>query len=183
MTEHTAPPGEIRTERLRLVPADPAVLRAALAGNDSLAEALSATVPPTWPPDLLGPEALEYTLVRLESDPAQRGWSMVLVLHEGESPTLIGSGGYKGPPDPGGTVEIGYSIVRDRRRRGYATEMVRGLVGRAFEDGRVLRVIAETLPELEPSIGVLRKCGFGEEPGGSEPGVLRFALERAAESR
>ncbi|HCU11539.1 MAG TPA: hypothetical protein DGB72_05365 [Gemmatimonadetes bacterium] len=40
--------------------------------------------------------------------------------------------------------------------------------------------IAETLPELEGSIGVLRKCGFTLIDGGSEPGVIRFELDRAA---
>jgi RimJ/RimL family protein N-acetyltransferase len=44
----------------------------------------------------------------------------------------------------------------------------------------VRRVIAETLPEREGSIGVLRKCGFTLIDGGSEPGVIRFELDRAA---
>jgi len=43
----------------------------------------------------------------------------------------------------------------------------------------VQRVIAETLPELTPSIGVLRKCGFRPVGEGSEPGVIRFELTRA----
>jgi len=41
-------------------------------------------------------------------------------------------------------------------------------------------VIAETLPELTPSIGVLRKCGFELIGEGSEPGVIRFERTRAA---
>jgi RimJ/RimL family protein N-acetyltransferase len=43
-------------------------------------------------------------------------------------------------------------------------------------------VIAETLPELTPSIGVLGKCGFHLIGEGSEPGVIRFELTRAAYS-
>jgi ribosomal-protein-alanine N-acetyltransferase len=94
---------------------------------------------------------------------------------------LIGSTGYKGPPSAEGTVEVGYSIVSDHRRRGYASEAVRGLVRHAFGVPEVRRVIAETLPELTPSIGVLRKCGFELVGEGSEPGVIRYELARTAD--
>jgi RimJ/RimL family protein N-acetyltransferase len=93
---------------------------------------------------------------------------------------LIGSAGYKGPPGKDGTVEVGYGIVSDHQRRGYASEAVRGLVKRAFELPGVRRVIAETYPELVPSIGVLRRCGFELTGDGSEPGVIRFELTRGA---
>jgi len=43
----------------------------------------------------------------------------------------------------------------------------------------VQRAIAEALPELTPSIGVLRKCGFRFIGDGAEPGVIRFELTRA----
>jgi RimJ/RimL family protein N-acetyltransferase len=56
---------------------------------------------------------------------------------------------------------------------------VRGLLSQAFALPAVHRVIAETLPELAPSIGVLRKCGFGLIGDGSEPGVIRYELTRA----
>ena len=60
-----------------------------------------------------------------------------------------------------------------------SSEAVRGLLGRAFADPVVRTVIAETLPELTPSIGVLAKCGFHLIGEGSEPGVIRFELTRA----
>jgi RimJ/RimL family protein N-acetyltransferase len=50
---------------------------------------------------------------------------------------------------------------------------------RAFGLPEVTRVIAETLPDLTPSIGVLKKCGFRLVGEGSEPGVIRFELTRA----
>jgi RimJ/RimL family protein N-acetyltransferase len=93
--------------------------------------------------------------------------------------TLIGSAGYKGPPSPDGSVEVGYGIVRDHQRKGYASEAVRGLLTHAFAVPAVQRIIAETFPELTGSIGVLRKCGFRPLGAGSEPGVIRFELRRA----
>ena len=169
----------IRTERLELVPATPASTRAALEGPPALAASLGVAVPDTWPPEFMDPPAFEYTLERLIGDPRQAGWWLhFVVLREGPAGrTLIGSAGYKGPPEDG-TVEVGYGIVRDHQRRGYATEVVHGLLARAFDVPEVQRVIAETLPELIPSIGVLRKCGFRPIGDGSEPGVIRFELTR-----
>lgn len=171
---------EIVTERLRLVPATPETTRAALAGPDALGAALDVLVPPTWPPEYLDEGSLRYTLERLAEGRAQQGWWLHFIVLKGDGTggTLIGSSGYKGPPAEG-TVEVGYGIVSDHRRRGYAAEATRGLMGKAFAVAEVRRVIAETLPELLPSIGVLEKCGFRFIGEGSEPGVIRYELTRA----
>jgi len=163
------------------VAATPELTLAALAGPRELAEGLGAAVPTTWPPMFLDAPALEYTLERLAEGPEQAGWWLyfVVVIDEAGSRTLVGSGGYKGPPTPDGTVEVGYGIVSDHQRRGYATETVHRLLDRAFALSEVHRAIGETLPELQPSIGVLLKCGFRLIGEGSEPGVIRFELTRA----
>ncbi|HYC33742.1 MAG TPA: GNAT family N-acetyltransferase [Gemmatimonadales bacterium] len=170
----------ITTERLELVPATAESIRAALEGEAALAACLGALVPATWPPEFLDAPALEYTRERLAEGPQEAGWWMYfVVLRQGPAGrTLIGSAGYKGPPKDA-TVEVGYGIVRDHQRQGYASEAVRALLRRAFEAPEVRRVIAETLPELIPSIGVLRRCGFRLIGEGSEPGVIRFELTRA----
>jgi RimJ/RimL family protein N-acetyltransferase len=62
---------------------------------------------------------------------------------------------------------VGYGIVSSHQRRGYATETVRGCSDRAFALPQVRRAIAETLPALTPSIGVLRQVRvplIGEGP-------------------
>jgi [ribosomal protein S5]-alanine N-acetyltransferase len=171
----------IRSERLELVPATVDLLSAALEGPSALEIALHTRVPPTWPPEFLDRPALEFTRDRLIETPGDREWWMYfVVLPAADERILIGSAGYKGPPTEDGTVEVGYGIVTDHRRHGYASEATRGLVARAFRLPEVRRVIAETLPELTPSIGVLRNCGFGLVGEGSEPGVIRFELTRAA---
>ena len=166
---------------IELVAATPELTSAALAGPRELSAGLGAAVPSTWPPMFLDPPALEYTLERLAQGPDQADWWLyfvVLVTDEG-CRTLVGSGGYKGPPAVDGTVEVGYGIVRDHQRCGYASDTVRALLNRALALPQVHRAIAETLPELGPSIGVLRKCGFRLIGEGSEPGVIRFELTRA----
>jgi RimJ/RimL family protein N-acetyltransferase len=96
---------------------------------------------------------------------------------------VVGAGGYMGPPKAGGAVEIGYSIVPERRRRGYAREAVDGWLAHAFADPRVGRVLAHTLPALAPSIAVLRSAGFVFGGAGADPqapSAARYVLTREA---
>lgn len=137
-------------------------------------------MPASWPPEFLDAESLQFTIDRLHEGPRQAGWWLhfVLVPSGQTDRTLIGSAGYAGPPSADGTVEIGYAIVRDHQRRGYASEVVRALVANAFAEIAVQRVVAQTLPDLIPSIGVLNKCGFHLIGEGSGPGSVRFELTR-----
>ena len=58
-------------------------------------------------------------------------------------------------------VEIGYTIVRSRRRQGYASEAADGMWRWAAEHGaRVLR--ASISPDNEPSLALINKAGFVE---------------------
>jgi RimJ/RimL family protein N-acetyltransferase len=168
----------IRTERLDLIPATPALTRADLAGRAALADALGVPVPEGWPPELFDEPALRYTLEKLEGQPDQAGWWFYYVVRR-DGPLLVGVVGYKGPPADG-AVEIGYGVLPEHRRQGYATEASAALIARALARADVRRVLAETLPELAPSIGVLEKLGFVLVGEGSEPGVIRYALERTA---
>ena len=175
----------IATERLELVSANVEMLRAAIEGREALAEALGADVPESWPPEYLDAAALQYTIDRLAEGAFRAEWQMYfVVLRRGpNSRLLVGGVGYKGPPDADGSVEVGYGIVQDHRRRGYGTEATLGLVDRAFAVPEVKRITAETYPELAASRGVLAKCGFRRVGEGSEPGVIRFELTREEWSR
>lgn len=173
---------EITTPRMGLIPGTTELLRAELEGRARLEEALGVTVPASWPPELFDHDAVRWTLAQIEANPDHERWGFYyFLLRDGDSgrePVAVGAGGYKGPPSRG-AVEIGYSVLPEFRRRGIATEAALGLVAHAFADESVSLVAAETLPGLEPSIGVLRKLGFHLVGEGSEPGVIRYHLERA----
>ena len=153
---------------------------AALESNEALGVSLGALVPTTWPPEFLDAASLEFVLRRMvEGEPLSGWWLYFVVLPQAQAGrTLIGSAGYKGPPSDDGMVEVGYGIVRDHHRQGYASEAARALVARAFASPEVTRVTAETYPELVGSIGVLRRCGFRFIGEGSEPGVIRYEITR-----
>lgn len=169
----------IETERMRLVAATPPSARAELESVEALSRLLGVTVPAEWPPELYDADAVAFSLRHLEADPANATWlSYYFALRGDATDTLIGVGGYKGPPSADGTVEIGYGVLPAYQRQGYGSEAASGLTARAFADPRVTRVIAETLPALEASQRVLRRNGFVLTGEGSEPGVIRFERRR-----
>jgi RimJ/RimL family protein N-acetyltransferase len=101
-----------------------------------------------------------------------RDFGVHLVVRR-EDGLVIGDAGFVGPPSHG-AVSIGYEIVPSARRRGYATELIRALVGWALRQPGVSEVRAETLPDNEPSVRALLRAGFAEDEPGTR--VRRFVL-------
>jgi RimJ/RimL family protein N-acetyltransferase len=173
----------IVTERLDLLNATEPALRADLESHAALATVLGVAVPSSWPPELYDADATRWVLSWMAQNPDDHRWGFYYVTlrnHDGTR-TLIGACGYKGSPDASGSVEIGYGILPEYRRRGYATEATLALVNSAFTDPRAVQVIAHTLPHLTPSIGVLERAGFqfvgpGSDP--SEPTAIQYSRGR-----
>lgn len=172
----------IVTDRLELVAGTAEMVRAEIDDPATVFRLLEAETPGSWPPPLNDAESMAYFLRHLERGPDYYGW-MWWYIALGERRhgrrVLVGNIGFKGLPDATGTVEIGYSVLPEHQRQGYATEAVRGLIAWAFTHAHVRRIIAETFPELTASIRVLERNGFGrvDEPA-SEPGAIRFARPR-----
>ncbi|MGB3546060.1 MAG: GNAT family N-acetyltransferase [Saprospiraceae bacterium] len=107
------------------------------------------------------------------NDPTGNWYRPLLVVHDNE---IIGNGGFKGPPDVLGRVEIGYTLAPAARGRGFGTELVRLLIGKARTQG-AMQLIAHVLPDNAASIRVLEKNGFlpaGEIELGNQR-LLRYA--------
>lgn len=165
--------------RLQLAPATIASLEAELRHDyAALADLLSATVPSSWPPDLYDDDACRYSLTKLRESPEQSDWWTwyILLPQPGRTPDLVGVGGFKGPPETG-VVEIGYGVIKDFQRRGYATETAAGLVRWAQAHPHIRMVAAHTLPELTASILVLEKNGFVRRGTPEEEEAIRFELD------
>lgn len=73
---------------------------------------------------------------------------------------VIGTAGFKGPPDADGMVEVAYGIVPAWQGKGCATEALSKLMAFASRDSRVRLLRAHTLPENNASTRVLAKNGF-----------------------
>jgi RimJ/RimL family protein N-acetyltransferase len=171
----------LRTSRLFLLPGTIAALRAELESPEALGDALGVDVPKSWPPELYDSGAVRWTIAWLEAHPGEPEWSIYYVAlapkKAGSRPRLVGVAGYKGGPDDAGIVEIGYGIVPEDRRRGFASEAVRGMLARAFADPRITAVIAHTLSEFTPSIGVLRaRAASATGPAMTRTSPQRFVM-------
>jgi len=104
----------------------------------------------------VSPDWLAALRTSVGADPWRHGF---FVVHR-DSQQVIGSAGFKGPPDPAGMIEIAYGIAPVHQGQGYATEAATALLDYAFGTGRVRLARAHTLPEANASTHVLTKCGF-----------------------
>ena len=168
----------LKSRRLTLVAAIADLVTADIEGISPLAAMLNAQVPDNWPPELYELEPMKFALNQL-ADPAEQGWSFWYLLSgAGDERVALGICGFKGRPDEKGSVEIGYSVLSQFRNQGFASEAVQRLLTWAFSHQSVTEVCAETLPHLQQSIRVMKKNGFSHTGGGSELGVVRYAVQR-----
>jgi uroporphyrinogen-III synthase/uroporphyrinogen III methyltransferase/synthase len=174
-------PQAILTERLVLIPSTEALLQLELTGGAALAARLGVRLPEDWPPGEYDRDAIQFFLEKLkEGGPTAvgwYGWYAVLKDSSGEPAALVGCGGYLGPPDEAGEVEIGYSICERWRGRGLAKELVQALMGNAFRLG-ARKVVAHTSEENPASISVLRSCGF-RQAHSTDSCMLQFEVARS----
>ncbi len=99
-------------------------------------------------------------LTLVDSATSADPWIHGFALIQRADNAVVGSCGFKGPPNANGAVEISYGVDPDYRGNGYATEAAQALVTYAFKNSKVHVVRAHTLPEVNASTRVLIKCGF-----------------------
>jgi RimJ/RimL family protein N-acetyltransferase len=169
-------PQSILTARLKLTPATQALLRLELDDKAAFAAHFGVSLPPDWPPGEYDRDAIQFFLEKtIEGGPEAVGWYGWYAFLKGSEPAaLIGCGGYLGPPDEAGCVEIGYSICEQWRGQRLAKELVQALVERAWAQGAT-KIVAHTTEAKPASIAVLRRCGF-QQTSGPEQGQLQFEI-------
>ncbi len=105
------------------------------------------------------PEAYAWLRDYLREHNDEPEWWSYVIVHR-QDVRLIGTCGFKGAPDPSGSIEVGYEIADSYQGRGLATETARALCDFAFAQPGVRVVSAHTLAEENASVSVLRKLGF-----------------------
>jgi RimJ/RimL family protein N-acetyltransferase len=136
--------GDLHTQRLRLVPNTPEEASAQVA---QMSDDDRKHVSQDW---------LALLAATTTVDPWVLGFSVVLAA----SDEVIGSCGFKGPPDAHGMVEIAYGTAPAHQNKGYATEVAAALVQFARADAQVRTIRAHTFENANASARVLMKCGF-----------------------
>jgi ribosomal-protein-alanine N-acetyltransferase len=138
---------------------------------------LGVAAPATWPPEFNDAGTREWMRGMIRQHPGEPGYGSWYITGDGR---LVGTCGYKGPPDANGEVEIGYAVIESEQRKGYASGAVNLLVDRAFRDPRVTAVTAETIGPLVGSQAVLARCGFrliASIPNEEYGEILRYARQ------
>ncbi|MFI1581835.1 GNAT family N-acetyltransferase [Embleya sp. NPDC020630] len=155
------PPSTTPERQVRWIPLVGRPLTALLAGD--LAEAREQTGL-DLPEFFVSEQARwlwRYRFDQVTADPASAPWLVRAAVSEPDG-AVVGYAGYHGPPDENGMVEIGYTVVPEARRRGYARAMLRSLLVRAAEepDVRVVRVTIS--PDNSASLATIQGFGFVE---------------------
>lgn len=147
----------LQTARLELFPLAPEAARALPDDRRRAAELLGAVLPPDWPHE----DLLDFPLPRQAAGASAEDarWG-IWVIVDRASETVVGDIGFFGPPQPEATVEIGYFIVADQRRRGYATEAAAALIDWVEAQPNVTAVLARCEEDNVPSILTLERLGF-----------------------
>jgi ribosomal-protein-alanine N-acetyltransferase len=148
-------------------PGAAAFLPADRAGATAL---LRASLDDEWPqPDIR--DLMPVHACRSFSDAAFGIWVMI----ETATNVVVGDIGFFRAPDAAGEVEIGYSVIPSRRRRGYASEAVAALVAWAFDQPGLTAILAGTDPDNDVSQRVLRQADF--EVTAASPTEIRWRRE------
>jgi RimJ/RimL family protein N-acetyltransferase len=102
-----------------------------------------------------------YRIKQLEDDPEAARWIVRAAVAESEG-VVIGHGGYHGPPDDNGMVEVGYTVDPQYRRHGYAKAILTALIERAATEPGVRVVRASISPTNAASLATIAGFGFLE---------------------
>jgi ribosomal-protein-alanine N-acetyltransferase len=131
--------------------------------RDYASQILGGALSADWPlPDLF-----DVLPIQASTPPSGEPFGVWVVI-ERASATVVGDIGFFGPPDAKGVLEVGYSIVPDRRRRGYASEAAAALVTWALDQPGVQTIVAACDADNAASILTLDRVGFrrtGEADG------------------
>ncbi len=149
----------VDTKRLTLVAATAALARADVSDRTAFAKLIGAEVPEAWPPDVIR-DVQDFFATKLEEGARPGWWNWYVILKGQGRPTLIGTGGFGGAPNDEGIVTLGYSVLDDFAGKGYASEMVAGLLQWLAAIGGVKQVFATTYEHHHPSVRILTRNGF-----------------------
>jgi RimJ/RimL family protein N-acetyltransferase len=172
-----------QTPHLTILSASRALLTAELHKPHYFPILLGAALPAAWPPSTYERAIQENALEQLTAGGRDAagwyGWYALRKADDTAPRTLVGMGGFLGPPDAAGSAEIDFAIAADWRGQGLGTELVAGLVQQAEATGMVRRLVAHIPADELAAPQVLLRNGFAPADAGDAKGRLRF--ERAVE--
>lgn len=153
-------PLTLETGRLTLIPCTPAQLLALIDNPASFEQTSGLSLAAGLAAFYSSPDVSPAWVAKLRSATTADPWRHGFFLYHRAKRSIIGTAGFKGPPDADGMVEIAYGVAPSFEGQGYATEAAGALVDFAARSKDVRLIRAHTLPEPNASTRVLLKNGF-----------------------
>jgi RimJ/RimL family protein N-acetyltransferase len=142
---------------VRLVPLPAEALQALIDGDLARAGAAAGLA---LPEEFLADTWLwTLRLGQMAGEPACAPWLVRAVVAE-PAGVVVGHAGFHGRPDAAGMIEVGYRIVPERRRQGYARAALAELLAYARAHGATT-ARASISPGNDASLALARSFGFG----------------------
>ena len=149
---------KLTTERLILIPFTINICKNILNNDYRDLEALNLKKGNGWPDeDVL--DTLPRIINNLNKVEAPTGYESWMIIKK-ETREIIGDAGFKGFNFVNDSIDIGYGIIDEERRNGYAEEAVTALIHWAMTNEMVKEITATCHLENINSINLLTKLSF-----------------------
>jgi ribosomal-protein-alanine N-acetyltransferase len=151
---------ELHTERLILIPFTIEICKNLMNNDFSDLHKLGLKKGKSWPDDDVI-ETLPKIINNLSIVDAPTGFESWMIIKKDTS-EIIGDAGFKGFNYEDRNIDIGYGIIKEERRNGYAEEATKALIKWAFSNEIVKEITAKCLVDNVGSIHLLQKLNFME---------------------
>ncbi len=148
------------TERLILIPFTLQICKNFIKDDFSDLSKMGLRKGKSWPDDDVI-ETLPKIINNLSAVELPTGFESLMII-KNDSLEVIGDIGFKGFNTEKESVDIGYGIIKEERRKGYAEEAAIELIKWTFSNDIVKEITARCLPDNLSSINLLKKLNFTE---------------------
>ncbi|MFV0139593.1 GNAT family N-acetyltransferase [Empedobacter stercoris] len=149
---------KLETERLLLVPFTIDICEDMLYNDYRILEEKGFLKGKDWPDqDMM--DTIPKIIQKLLIHNYVTGFESWMIIKK-DTKEIIGDVGFKGFNAADENVDIGYGIIREERRKGYAEEACTELIRWAFSQEIVKEVTAKSFSDNFKSINLLKKLGF-----------------------
>lgn len=156
----------LTTERLRIVPLTLPQLKLWVHDAAALEQELGCRNAAALMSDEFGRIVVGQYAAALSDRDNHLFYTFWLLIRRTDDET-IGSACFKGGPNAGGEVEIGYGLEKAFEKQGYMTEAVRSLCKWAQAQPGVRHIVAETDADNGASQRLLQRTGFRQYKSGA----------------
>lgn len=152
---------KLTTERLILIPFTIDICRNILNNDYRDLEVLNLKKGKSWPDaDVL--DTLPRIINNLNKVEYPTGYESWMII-KNDTLEVIGDLGFKGFNNEDQNIDLGYGIIKEERRKGYAAEAVNEIIKWAFSSKELKEITASCLVENISSINLLTKYNFTQD--------------------